>query len=96
MKELTTSSQHISEYLNEFEEFIPQIAEELGRSVGKLKSLERKLSSSPKASVRKLRRSISSCKVSARNEARVREIYIEMVIVVEELKQHQRDLDWEI
>jgi hypothetical protein len=96
MKELTTCSRKISEYLNAFEEFLPEIAEEFGRSIAKLNNLEGKVSSSQKASVRGLRKSIKACKVSAGNEETVREVHIEMVVVLEEIKQYQRDLDWEI
>src|SRR3954468_22573401 len=43
IKELTRYSSNISSYLNQFEDFIPQIAEELKRSEAKLKNLEKKL-----------------------------------------------------
>lgn len=96
MKELITCSKNISEYLNAFEEFVPQISEELARSAAKLKMLEGKLSRSQKNSVRELRASIKACKASSQSQESVREVYIEMVMVLEEIKQYQRDLDWEV
>lgn len=96
MKELIACSRNISEYLNAFEEFVPEIAEEFGRCIAKLNNLEGKVRSSQKASVRNLQKSIKACKVSVGNEETVRDVNIEMVVVLEEIKQYQRDLDWEI
>ncbi len=95
VKELRGCSQRISEFLNEYDEFIPQLSEELARSIAKLDSLERKLRGPAKVSARRLRRRISNYKADAGSEAEVREIYLEMVKVVEEIKGYQRDLDWE-
>lgn len=77
------------------DEFIPQISEELARSVATLDALERKLKGPPKASTKKLRKRIISCKVHLESEDEIREIYIEMVKVVEEARNYQRDLEWE-
>jgi hypothetical protein len=93
--ELRRCSQKISEFLNDFDAFIPQISEELARSVVKLKSLERKLGGSARTSVKRLRKRMSDCRVSAGSVDEVREIYIEMVKVVEEIRDYQEDLDWE-
>lgn len=54
LKDLKRSLQQIAEFLNEFEEFAPQIAEELGKCVAKFRSLERKLKGPSKTSVKKL------------------------------------------
>ncbi len=93
--ELRRCSQRISGFLNEFDEFIPQLSEELARSIAKLESLERKLRGPAKASAKRLRKRIGNHKVDAGSEGEVREIYLEMVKVVEEIKDYQRDLDWE-
>jgi hypothetical protein len=95
IKELRGCSKRISDFLNEFDEFIPQISEELGRAVATLDALERKLKGHAKASTKKLKKRISSCKVRVENEDEIREIYIEMVKVVEEVRNYQRDLEWE-
>jgi hypothetical protein len=93
--ELRLSRGKISEYLNEFDSFIPQISEEFARSGATLKSLEKKLRGSSKSSVKQLRKRIIGYKVSAESESQTRELYLEMVKVVEELKNYQKDLDWE-
>lgn len=95
IKELRSSSKKISDFLNEFEEFIPQISEELARAGATLQSLEPKLKGSPKASTKKLRKRMSVCRVEIESEAEIREIHIEMVKVVEEVRNYQRDLEWE-
>jgi hypothetical protein len=95
LRELRVCSQNISQFLNEYEAFVPQIAEELGRSEAKLKSLERKLSGSARTSAKLLRRRISECRVELGDENKIREIYIEMITVIEEIRNYKRDLDWE-
>jgi hypothetical protein len=96
LKDLSRYSSTISRYLNEFEDFLPQIAEELKRSEAKLKSLEKKLSGQPKASVKRLRKIVNECEVKTENEREVRVAYLEMVKVIEEVKEHRKDLDWEM
>ncbi|HEX8846785.1 MAG TPA: hypothetical protein VF791_19235 [Pyrinomonadaceae bacterium] len=96
LKDLSKYSLSISRYFNDFENFLPQIAEELKRSEAKLKSLEKKLSGQPKASVKQLRKIIDECEVSTENERGVRAAHLEMVKVIEEVKEHRKDLDWEI
>ena len=61
----------------------------------KLKSLEEKLSGIPKGSVKLVRSYIDQLEVNAENEERVRRTYVEIIKVIEELKDHQKDLDWE-
>jgi hypothetical protein len=82
--------------MNEYGEFIPQIAEELGRVFVKLHSLKRKLSGTPRRSVKRVLAYIDQCEVSVQNEEQVRRTYIEIVKVIEELKDNQKDLDWEM
>jgi predicted membrane chloride channel (bestrophin family) len=95
IRELRSSSKRISDFLNEFEEFIPQISQELARAGATLHSLQRKLRGSPKTSTKKLRKRISVCRIGIESEDEIREIHIEMVKVVEEVKNYQRDLEWE-
>jgi len=95
MRDLRNCSKRITGYLNEFDEFIPQISEELARTVATLHSLERKLKGSSKASTKKLRKRISACTVKVETEDEIRGIHIEMVKVVEEVRNYQRDLEWE-
>ena len=62
----------------------------------KLRSLKGKLSRSPKKSVKHVLSQIDRCDVNAQNEELVRRTYIEIVKVIEELKDNQKDLDWEM
>ena len=96
IRELQKSKSSLTTYLNEFSDAIPQIAAELGRVSVKLKSLERKLRRDPKRAVRRVRLLIDQCEVKAQNEERVRSTHIEIIKIIEELKEHQKDLDWEL
>jgi ABC-type transporter Mla subunit MlaD len=96
IKELSKSASNLSSFLNEYNEFLPQVTEELGRAAVKLRSLKRKLSGTPKRSVGKVLEHIDRCEVSAQNEEQVRRTYIEIVKIVEELKENQKDLNWEL
>lgn len=96
IKELSKSASNLSSFMNEYTGFIPQIGEELGKVAVKLHSLKRKLSGSPKRSVKRVLAYIDQCEVSPQNEAQVRRTYIEIVKVIEELKDNQKDLDWEM
>jgi hypothetical protein len=95
LRDLKKSSSALSDYLNEFAEFLPQISEELARIAVKLKSLEGKLSGGPKASVKKLRRNIDQCEVGLQNEEQVRRVNVGVIAIIEEVRDHQKDLDWE-
>jgi hypothetical protein len=67
----------------------------LGKVSVKLKSLNRKLTGDPKKSVKRLLLYIDQCEVSVQNEEQVRLVYGEILKVIEELKDNQKDLDWE-
>jgi hypothetical protein len=96
IKDLSKSASNLSSFMNEYNAFIPQVTEELGRVAVKLRSLKRKLSGSPKRSVKQVLTYIDRCEVSAQNEEQVRHTYVEIVKVIEELKDNQKDLDWEM
>ncbi len=93
--ELRRCSRTIAGYLNDFDAFIPQVSEELTRSAAKLTFLEKKLRGPSRASVKRLRKRIITVKVDAGSENQVREIYLEMVKVIEEMRNYERDLSWE-
>jgi hypothetical protein len=95
IKDLVKMTSTLSNYLNDYSTSIGQIAQELGKIGVKLKSLEVKLSGAPKRSVKLVRSYIDQCKVNTENEEQVRRTYVEIIKVVEELKDHQKDLDWE-
>jgi hypothetical protein len=82
--------------MNAYEQFIPQISEEMGRVGVKLRSLRRKLSGPPKRSVKRVMTYVDHCEVTVQNEEQVRLVYGEVLKVIEELKDNQKDLDWEI
>lgn len=96
LKDLSKSASNISGFLNEYNDFLPQLEEELGRVAVKLSSMKRKLSGGPKRSVKHVLVRIDQCEVNAQNEEHVRRTYIEIIKVIEELKDHQKDLDWEL
>lgn len=86
---------NLSGYLNDYSDSIKQIAEEFGKISSKLKSLQAKLHGDPKTSVKRLRGYIDQCPVKSENEEQVRKVHIEIIKVIEELKDYQKDLDWE-
>jgi hypothetical protein len=96
IKELAKSASNISGFLNEYRDFLPQLEQELGKVAVKLSSMKRKLSGSPKRSVNRVITLIDLCEVNAQNEEQVRRTFIEIIKVIEELKDHQKDLDWEL
>ena len=95
IRDLSKAASNLSKFMNDFDEFIPQVSQELGKVSVKLKSLERKLTGDPKKSVKRLLLYIDQCEVSVQNEERVRLVYGEILKVIEELKDNQKDLDWE-
>jgi hypothetical protein len=92
IKELGRCSSNISGYLVEFEDSLPQIADELGKATAKLKYLRKSLSSGPKTSVKSLLKSIEKCEVTVDNKDGIRRVYVEMNQVLEEIKDHQKDI----
>lgn len=95
IKDLHKMASSLSEYLNDYADSLTQIAEELGKTGAKLKTLQAKLTGAQKNSVKRVRGYIEQCKVKAENEEQVRTVHIEIIKVIEELKDYQKDLDWE-
>jgi hypothetical protein len=95
IKDLHKMTSTLSSYLNDYSNSIAQIDQELGKIGVKLKSLEVKLGGAPKRSVKLVRSYIDQYDVNIENEAQVRRTYVEIIKVIEELKDHQKDLDWE-
>jgi|GEM_PF-2272583 len=96
LRKLKAHSAKLADYLNEFESFLPQIDLELGRSHVQLKSLEKKkLPRSVKKAIKHLRKSIQSYNASTKDEEVIRQVYVEMMVVIEEVNDYQKDLDWE-
>lgn len=96
IKDLSNSAANLSKYLSEYEDSIPQIQEELGRIAVKLKALEDKISGRVKASVTQLHDYVDQCEANAENEIDVRRVYLSVTKVTEELKDYQKDIDWEL
>lgn len=95
IKDLVKMAATLSSYLNDYSNSNAQIAQELGKIGVKLKSLEAKLTGVPKSSVKLVRSYIDQCEVNAENEEQVRRTYVEIIKVIEELKDHQKDLGLE-
>ncbi len=96
LKDLSKAASNLSKFMNAYTDFLPQITEELGRVAVKLRSLKRKLSGDQKRSAKRALLYIDQCQVSVQNEEQVRLVYVEIVKVIEELKDYQKDLDWEV
>lgn len=96
IKDLSNSAANLSKYLSEYQDSIPQIQEELGRIAVKLKALEDKISGRVKASVTQLHDYVDQCEANAENEIEVRRVYLSVTKVTEELKDYQKDIDWEL
>jgi hypothetical protein len=96
IRELSKSAANIATLMNDYNEFLPQLAEEFGKAAVKLRSMKGKLSGSRKRAVKHVLTYIDQCEVTAQNEEHVRRTYIEIIKIIEELKDHQKDLDWEL
>jgi hypothetical protein len=81
--------------MNEYADFMPQVSEEMGRVGVKLRSLKRKLGGAPRRSVKRVLSYVDHCEVSVQNEEQVRLVYGELLKVIEDLKDNQKDLEWE-
>ena len=60
------------------------------------RSRERAVNSRPKRSVKRVLSYVDQCEVTVQNEEQVRLVYGELLKVIEELKDNQKDLDWEM
>lgn len=92
IKELEAYSSNLSACLDEFEDSLPRIADEFGKSRAKLKYLKQNLSSSPRSSVKRLLKSIEKCEITLDNKDGIWRVYVEMKQVLEEVKDHQKDI----
>lgn len=79
--------------LDEFEDALPQIDGELHTARAKLKYLRKSLPSDTKASVKRLLKSIEKCEINLNNKDGIRRVYVEMNQVLEEIKDHQKDIE---
>ena len=96
IKDLSKGASNLSKFMNEYADFLPQISEEIGRVGVKLRSLRGKLSGGPKRSVKRVLSYVDHCEVTVQNEDDVRRVYGELLKVIEELRDNQKDLDWEM
>jgi predicted nucleic acid-binding Zn-ribbon protein len=96
IRDLSKAASNLSKFMNDFDEFVPQVSQELGKAGVKLNSLKRKLTGDPKKSVKRVIQYIDQCKVNVQNEEQVRLVYVEILKIIEELKDYQKDLDWEM
>ncbi len=95
IKDLSKAASNLSKLMNEYEDLLPQVSEEMGRVGVKLRSLKLKLSGGPKKSIKRVLAYVDQCEVTVQNEEQVRLVYREILKVIEELKDNQKDLDWE-
>src|SRR6266850_6508322 len=92
IKELGQCASNLSGLLDEFEDTLPQINDEIATATAKLKYLRKSLPSDTKASVKRLLKSIEKCEITLDNKDAIRRIYVEMNQVLEEVKDHQKDI----
>lgn len=78
--------------MDEFEDALPQIDDELAKAKAKLKYLGKSLPSDTKTSVKRLLKSIEKCEIKVDNKDGIRRVYVEMNQVLEEVKDHQKDI----
>jgi hypothetical protein len=95
-KSLKQHSSNISEYLNDFEGFLPQIQEELTRAEVTLKSLEKKTSGQLKQSVANLARTVQSYDAQKKDKDGLRTIYLGMIKIQAEIADLRKDQQWEM
>lgn len=70
--------------------------EELAKAGAKLRRLRQNVNREQKGAIQEVLQAIDRCEVTVENEEQVRRVYIEIVNVTEELKDYQKDLDWEL
>jgi hypothetical protein len=96
IKELSKASTNINKFLNAYSDSLSQIREEFTRAAVKLRSLRRNVTRSHRQSIKRVVGYIDQCEVNVQNEDEVRLVYIELFKVIEELKDYQKDLEWEV
>jgi hypothetical protein len=95
IRELSKASSNLSKFLNEYDDSLSQVKEELAKAAVKLRRLRRNVNRDQKQSIRRVLQAIDQCEVTVQNEEEGL-VYIEIVKVTEELKDYQKDLDWEV
>jgi hypothetical protein len=96
IRDLSKAASSMSKMMNDYSEFTTQISEVMGTVGVKLRSLKRKLDGAPKRSVKRVLTYVDHCEVTVQNEEHVRVVYGELLKVIAELKENQKDLDWEM
>jgi len=96
IKELSKAGSQLNKFLNEYDDSLVQIREEMTRAAVKLRSLRRNVNRDQRRSIKPVLSYIDHCDVSVQNEERVRVVYIEIIKVIEELKDYKKDLEWEV
>ena len=95
-RDLSKARSNLSKFLNEYNESLPQVKEELAKAGAKLRRLRQNVNREQKRAIQHALQTIDRCQVTVENEEEVRLVYIEIVNVTEELKDYQKDLDWEV
>jgi hypothetical protein len=95
IKELTKFTSNLAGLLEDFRNNTTDIQLQLGQSEGKLRRLESMAAGQTKKTLKQIRKSVGSFKVTIENEQEVRSIYVEMMKALEEVKDHQKDASLE-
>lgn len=96
LRDLSKAASNLSKFLNEYDDFLPQVKEEMARAAVKLRSLKKRIGGDQRRTIKRVLRSIDQCEITVENEEQVRLVYIEVLKITEELKDYQKDLDWEV
>ena len=94
-KRLIQHSHEISRSLNDFEAFKYQLAEELAQAKATLQSIKKKMTGAEKKEVKKLLGQLKNIDLKNPKEAPVRDCYLGLLHVQEQLKNLEADLAWE-
>ena len=96
IKELSSAKNNLKKFLNEYDDSLSQIREEMTKVAVKLRSLRRNVARNQRKSIKRVIGYVDQCEVTVQNEERVKIVYMEIIKVIEELKDYQKDLDWEV
>lgn len=96
IKQLSKVSLNLNKFLNDYDDSLAQISEEMTRAAVKLRSLRRNVNRDQRRSIKRVLRYVDHCEVTVQNEENVRTAYVEIIKVLEELKDYQKDLEWEV
>lgn len=95
IEKLSDLASDISECMNDFDTFIPQISLDLGEAEVVLKSLRKKLRRKSRKSIDQLLKNMDDYNANTGDSDKLWGVYVDMSKVIAEVKDIQEDLKWE-